>query len=135
MADKEKPLKCPYTALKKPCVQHECPKWTKLVLQDPQTGTDIDQWACSDTWLPILLVEVSQKLVRADATFESHRNRAAKDAEDLRKTVAEAENINIQINAKIKELMEHIRLEAARNSGYQLGQGRQRLDELEAGEG
>jgi hypothetical protein len=121
MQDKKK-IKCPYTALKKPCVEHECPKWTKLVMIDPQNGKDIDKWACSDTWLPIMLAEVSQKLVRMDATMESHRNRAAVDAENLQKTVENAENINIQINTKIAQLMDKIREQQEQQRMFQLGQ-------------
>jgi hypothetical protein len=117
-----KELLCPYTALKSPCIKDGCPKWTKLQMQNPQDGTSIDQWACGDTWVPILLVELSQKMVRMDATVENHRNAAIQQNDALLKTIVQAENINLSINKKLSETMELIRVEAIRASSYQLGQ-------------
>lgn len=71
--------KCHHTAFKKPCIERDCPKWVKLRGTNPQTGVEVDEEACADTWAPILLCEIAQKLVRLDATVESHRNQAAKD--------------------------------------------------------
>ena len=69
---------CHHTDFKKPCCKDMCPKWIKLQGINPQNGATVDEYACSDTWLPILLVEVSQKLVRLDATTHNMNNELAK---------------------------------------------------------
>ena len=69
-------LTCPYTGHKKLCkkLRDNCPKWVKLVGTNPQTGVPVDEWACADTWEPILLVEISQKLNQQGASLDSFRN-------------------------------------------------------------
>jgi len=69
---------CHHTEFKKPCCKEKCPKWIKLQGVNPQNGATVDEHACSDTWLPILLVEVSQKLVLLDATTHNMNNELAK---------------------------------------------------------
>ena len=69
---------CHHTEFKKSCCKDACPKWVKLQGVDPQNGRTVDEWACSDTWLPILLVEVSQKLVLLDATTHNMNNELAR---------------------------------------------------------
>lgn len=118
---KEKILGCPYTAFKKKCIREECPKWTKLIMQNPQTGENIDQWACSDTWVPILLTEISRKLIQVDATMESHRNEASRTTQQLTDMIGKAENANIKVNQHILQKMEAIQIEAAKAAAYQLG--------------
>lgn len=69
---------CHHTEFKKPCCKDLCPKWIRLQGVNPQNGATVDEYACSDTWLPILLVEVSQKLVKLDATTHNMNNELAK---------------------------------------------------------
>ena len=118
---KKEGLLCPYTALKEVCVKDKCPKWTKIQMENPQDGSTIDQWACGDTWIPILLVELSQKMVRMDATVESHRNNSSKQNEQLLDTIVKAENINIGINKKLQETFETIKEEVQKQNALQLG--------------
>jgi len=37
-----------------------CAWYVKLVGKDPQSEKDIDEWRCAMSWLPLMLVEVSQ---------------------------------------------------------------------------
>lgn len=78
---------CHETAFKKPCCKERCPKWVRLLGVNPQTGAHVDEYNCADTWVPLLLVEVSQKLVRADATIHNMNNELAKSQAQLAGTL------------------------------------------------
>ena len=41
---------------------------------NPNTGEEVDEWACSMAWLPILLIENSQQQRSTGAAVESFRN-------------------------------------------------------------
>lgn len=69
---------CHHTGLKSPCVKDRCPKWITINGTHPQTGQPVSQVDCSDVWLPILLVDVSRKLVAVDATTHNLNNELAK---------------------------------------------------------
>jgi hypothetical protein len=71
---------CPYTGHKDPCRAHYscCPKWIKITGKNPQTGGDVDEWACADAWIPILLIENSQAQRQTGAAVESFRNEMVK---------------------------------------------------------
>lgn len=108
--------KCHHTAFKKPCIERDCPKWVKLRGTNPQTGVDVDEEACADTWMPILLVEVSQKLVRLDATMESARNQAAADGVTVAKALAAVGLAAVKVRDQIER--------ATDIAAAQLGAGR-----------
>ena len=42
--------------------------------RNPQTGESVDEWGCAVTWLPILLIENSQKQRETGAAVETFRN-------------------------------------------------------------
>lgn len=67
---------CPYTGHKDPCRKHyiNCPKWIQVIGHNPNTGEDMNEWACADTWLPILMIENSQVQRETGAAVESFRN-------------------------------------------------------------
>ena len=67
---------CPYTGHKDLCKTHymNCPKWVQIIGTNPNDGTQINEWACADTWLPILMVENSQQQRSTGAAIESLRN-------------------------------------------------------------
>jgi hypothetical protein len=46
---------------------------------NPQTGESVDEWGCSLTWLPTLLIEGSQQTRQAGAAIESFRNEMVKE--------------------------------------------------------
>jgi hypothetical protein len=41
---------------------------------NPNTGKEVDEWACSMAWLPILMIENSQQQRQTGAAVESFRN-------------------------------------------------------------
>ena len=55
-------------------VIHRCAWYTKLVGKDPQSEKQIDEWGCAMGWIPLLLVENSQKQIGTSAAVESFRN-------------------------------------------------------------
>jgi hypothetical protein len=77
----DKKIKCPYTGFTKTCfdgvTKHSCPKWVHLRGTLPQGG-EVDEYNCSDAWLPHLLVENSQMQRQTGAAVESFRNEMVK---------------------------------------------------------
>ncbi len=74
----DKAIGCPYTGFKSTCfdgvVNHQCPKWTHIYGKNPQTEETIDRHGCSDSFLPLLLIENSQQQRSTGAAVESFRN-------------------------------------------------------------
>jgi len=79
MFDKDKT--CPI--LNKPCIQHQCQWFIKLLGNNPQTGHPIDEFGCAVAWLPILLIENSQQSRQTGAAVESFRNEMVRQNEKL----------------------------------------------------
>jgi hypothetical protein len=50
---------CPL--IKKKCIEHKCAWFTLLRGLNPNTGAEIDEWACAVAWMPLMAVEVAQK--------------------------------------------------------------------------
>lgn len=57
-----------------PCRQLDCAWFTRLQGTNPNTGQEIDEYACSVAWLPVLLIENAQKSRETGAAVESLRN-------------------------------------------------------------
>lgn len=56
---------------------HDCPQcrlWVRLRGQNPQSGQEMDREDCALAWLPILLVENSQRQWQTSQAVESFRN-------------------------------------------------------------
>ncbi len=74
----DKKIKCPYTAFKTSCfdgvTKHHCPKWIHVIGLHPNTGQSVDNYDCSDAWVPALLIENSQQQRQTGAAVESFRN-------------------------------------------------------------
>lgn len=74
----DKDVWCPYSGFKSTCldgvVNHKCPKWMHVIGTNPQTGDSIDRFGCSDTFMPLLLIENSQQARQTGAAIESFRN-------------------------------------------------------------
>jgi hypothetical protein len=64
-------------------VCHKCPWWNQLRGKHPQTGAEVDEWACSISWLPMLMVETAKEVRQGAAATESFRNEVAKVGERL----------------------------------------------------
>jgi len=64
---------CPLDGFK-PCRELECAWFLKITGKNPNTGEDIDDWGCSMSWMPILMIENSQQQRQTGAAVESFRN-------------------------------------------------------------
>lgn len=67
---------CPL--VKKDCLGLQCTWFTQIRGKNPNTGADVDEWACAIAWLPILLIENSQQQRGTGAAVESFRNEMVK---------------------------------------------------------
>ena len=63
---------CPL--IKKDCIQMQCSWFTQVRGHNPNTGKEVDEWACAIAWLPIMLIENSQQQRQTGAAVESFRN-------------------------------------------------------------
>ena len=74
----DKKIKCHDAGFTKSCfdgvTKHRCPKWTRIIGADPNTGQPVDKHACADSILPMLLIENSQQQRQTGAAVESLRN-------------------------------------------------------------
>lgn len=57
-----------------PCRQLECAWFMKVQGKNPNTGEQIEDWACSMAWIPMLLIENSQQQRQTGGAVESFRN-------------------------------------------------------------
>ena len=71
---------CPVNKFE-PCKQTECAWFTQVRGHNPNTGAEVDEWACAIAWLPILLIENSQQQRSTGAAVESFRNEMVKSNE------------------------------------------------------
>jgi hypothetical protein len=65
---------CPLHKVDMSKVCHRCPWWTRVVGKNPQSEEMVDQWQCAIAWLPMLLVENSQRQRQTGAAVESFRS-------------------------------------------------------------
>lgn len=72
---------CPF--LKKDCVGHQCKMFVHLTGTNPQTGQPVDEFDCSFSWLPVLLIEGAKETRQAAAAVESMRNRIVEASQRL----------------------------------------------------
>ena len=72
---------CPL--IKKDCIGLQCAWFTQVRGTNPNTGKEVDEWACAIAWLPVLLIENSQQQRSTGAAVESFRNEVAKNYETL----------------------------------------------------
>lgn len=70
---------CPI--IKEECVGLKCNWMTQIRGSNPNTGTEIDEWNCAITWLPLLIIENSQQQRQTGAAVESFRNEMVKSNE------------------------------------------------------
>lgn len=85
---------CPL--LKEDCIQLRCAWFSQLRGTNPNTGKDVDEWACSVAWLPVLLIENSQQQRQTGAAVESFRNEMADANNGLVLLSARAKQIDLK---------------------------------------
>lgn len=70
---------CPLT--KEECSGLKCAWFTQVRGTNPNTGKEIDEWACAVAWLPVLLIENSNMQRQTGAAVESFRNEMVRSNE------------------------------------------------------
>lgn len=68
---------CPLNSFN-PCKQFECSWFIQVRGTNPNTGKEVDEWACAIAWFPVLLIENSQQQRQTGAAVESFRNEMVK---------------------------------------------------------
>lgn len=77
---------CPLNNFK-PCKQTDCAWFVQMRGTNPNTGADVDEWACAMAWLPLLLLENSQQQRQTGAAVESFRNEMVRANEASREVL------------------------------------------------
>ena len=75
------------------CKQFECKFWTQINGKNQQTCEQIDEWECTITMLPFLLLENSQQSRHVGAAVESFRNVSVEQTQRLTKAMVDAQEI------------------------------------------
>jgi len=68
---------CPLNSFE-PCKQLDCSWFIQVRGTNPNTGRDVDEWACAISWMPVLMIENSQQQRQTGAAVESFRNEMVK---------------------------------------------------------
>ncbi len=87
---------CPLTG--DSCMEHQCVWYINVMGNHPQTGETINQWGCSMTFLPMLMIENSQQQRQTGAAVESMRNAIVSESKKNREITQQSiEFKNIEI--------------------------------------
>ena len=78
-----------------PCKQTECAWFIKVRGNNPNTGAEVDEWACAIAWMPMLMIENSQQQRSTGAAVESFRNEMVKANETNTQVLISATKQNI----------------------------------------
>jgi hypothetical protein len=70
---------CPF--IKDNCKGLDCVLFTQVRGVNPNSGKEVDEYACAVAWLPLLLIENSQQQRQTGAAVESFRNEMVKSNE------------------------------------------------------
>jgi hypothetical protein len=85
---------CPL--IKKDCVGLKCSWFTQVRGTNPNTGKEVDEWACAITWLPLLTIENSQQQRQTGAAVESLRNNIVRRATESRSDYVQIDPSNVR---------------------------------------
>jgi hypothetical protein len=83
---------CPLNAFK-PCKQLDCAWFIQVRGTNPNTGKEVDEWACAIAWMPMLMIENSQQQRQTGAAVESFRNEMVKANEVGQKVLLAAAGV------------------------------------------
>jgi hypothetical protein len=70
-----------------------CAWYTKMVGLDPNTGKEVDDWACAMAWMPMLQVEMSKTNRGQTEALESLRNETVKGQAEFNDIVTKRSNL------------------------------------------
>ena len=93
---------CPLNSFE-PCKKFDCAWFCQMRGTDPNTGKEVDDYACAMAWLPMLLIENAGQSRQTGAAVESFRNemvKANKSSQNLLKVAAEMQTGVKLIDAK-----------------------------------
>lgn len=79
---------CPL--IKKDCVGLTCAWYTRVQGYDMNSGSQVDNYECAISWLPMLLIENSGQQRQTGAAVESFRNEMVKANETQTKLILAA---------------------------------------------
>lgn len=91
---------CPL--VKEDCLQLKCAWFTQVRGKNPNTGKDVDEWACAIAWMPMLMIENSQQQRQTGAAVESFRNEMVRSNEVGQKVLLAAAGIPAQNLIEVK---------------------------------
>lgn len=86
---------CPL--LKKDCVGLQCSWFTQVRGTNPQSGQEVDEWACAIAWMPMLMIENSQQQRQTGAAVESFRNEMSTSSQQTLQAMLRASNQTLSI--------------------------------------
>jgi hypothetical protein len=75
---------------------HRCAWYTKLVGVDPNTGKDVDDWACAIAFMPMLQIEMANTNRGQTAALESFRNETVTGQAQFNKIMTQATNSRLE---------------------------------------
>ena len=78
------------------CMKLKCEWFTQVRGTNPQSGEEVDEWGCAVTWLPMLLIENSQRQRQTGAAVESARNESVRDNEENRRLIKQITTAMLQ---------------------------------------
>lgn len=93
---------CPL--IKKECIQNKCAWYTHIRGINPNTGQEVDEWNCTISWLPMLLIENSQQQRSTGAAVESFRNEMVKANESNLNILEAAANMFYGASEAVEEI-------------------------------
>jgi hypothetical protein len=82
---------CPL--LKKDCIENKCAWYSHVRGFNPNTGQEVDEAACTVSWIPMLMIENSQQQRSTSAAVESFRNEMVKSNESNLSVLEAAANM------------------------------------------
>lgn len=92
---------CHETAFKSPCIREQCSKWIRIQGKNPQDGTTLDTVDCSDTVIPLLLIDLGRRISILETIMQNTNNTVVKN------TALSSESLGIiaaAMNAKRKQI-------------------------------
>ncbi len=92
---------CPLHNFKK-CKQFKCAWFVQMKGTNPNTGKEVDEYACAIAWLPTLLVENAMQSRQTGSAVESFRNEMVKANDSNRNILELSKYLEIKNNGEIQ---------------------------------
>lgn len=93
---------CPLDSFN-PCRELQCAWFLKVQGTHPNTGADIDEWGCSMSWMPVLMLASAREQKGTAAAVESFRNEMVKNNEVGQRVLLAAAGVPQQAQKLILE--------------------------------